>query len=301
MSDNSSTQATISILGGMMTLGLIDNFVRLIAVDAGLWQFHAVRAVMALAIMGGMAALGWATIRPKRKLAVLGRSVFTAGSMLIYFGCLAFLPIGVVAAGLFTSPIFILLISIVFMGVRVGPLRWLAVAIGFVGVMMVIQPNPNDLDWLSFLPIGAGVLYAIGAVATRAWCEGETTLTLTAGFFGVLGVFGVIGLTVLTIWPMPVADGTDGFVTRSFTPLTGTFLFWTTVQAIGSMVGVGLLFRGYLLGDASYVSVLEYSLMIFASFWAWVIWSEGLNLLAMGGVVMIIISGGIISVRSTAK
>lgn len=284
-----------------MTLGLIDNFVRLIAVDAGLWQFHAVRAVMALAIMGGMAALGWATIRPKRTLAVLGRSVFTAGSMLIYFGCLAFLPIGVVAAGLFTSPIFILLISIVFMGVRVGPLRWLAVAIGFAGVMMVIQPNPNDLDWLSFLPIGAGVLYAIGAVATRAWCEGETTLTLTAGFFAVLGVFGVIGLTVLTIWPMPVADGTAGFVTRSFTPLTGTFLFWTTVQAIGSMVGVGLLFRGYLLGDASYVSVLEYSLMIFASFWAWVIWSEGLNLLAMGGVVMIIISGGIISVRSTAK
>lgn len=289
--------AAISVLGGMAALGLTDNFVPHISERGSLWQFHLVRSVMAFVVLGAVVAFGFGSLRAKRPLAVLGRSLFQAGAMLIYFGCLSVLPIGVVVAGLFTSPLFVVLISILFQGKSVGLFRWTAVVIGFVGALMVIRPDPAALDLISFLPIVAGLLYAIGAVATRAWCEGESTLTLTAGFFGMLGVFGFIGVFVVS---GEAPAGHDGFVLRSWGPLDAEMLFWFAVQAVGSLIGIGLIFRGYLLGEASHVAVFEYSLLVFASFWAWVLWDQIVPVLGLFGMVLIAVAGSIIALRSTA-
>jgi drug/metabolite transporter (DMT)-like permease len=289
--------AAVTVLGGMATLGLTDNFVPYISERGSLWQFHFVRSLMAFAVLGVIVALGFGSLRAKRPVAVLGRSLFQAGAMLIYFGCLSVLPIGVVVAGLFTAPLFVVLISIVFQGKTVGPFRWAAVVMGFVGALMVIRPDPSALDPVAFLPIIAGLLYAVGAVATRAWCEGETTMTLTAGFFAMLGVFGLIGVLLINGEGAPT--GHSGFVFRSWGPLDAPMLFWFAVQAVGSLLGIGLIFRGYLLGEASQVAVFEYSLLVFASFWAWVLWGQGVSALGLAGMVLIAVAGTVIALRST--
>ena len=90
--------AALCAVSGMAALGLTDNFVPFITERGSLWQFHFVRGVMAVAILMVLAALGFGILRPRRFWAVAGRSLFQAGAMLIYFGCLAFLPIGVVVA-----------------------------------------------------------------------------------------------------------------------------------------------------------------------------------------------------------
>jgi drug/metabolite transporter (DMT)-like permease len=288
--------AALMVLSGMATLGLTDNFVPYISERGSLWQFHFVRSLMAFAILGVVVALGFGTLKAKRPLAVLGRSLFQAGAMLIYFGCLSLLPIGVVVAGLFTSPLFVVLISILFQGKTVGPFRWAAVVMGFIGALMVIRPDPSALDPVAFLPILAGLLYAVGAVATRAWCEGEGTLTLTAGFFGMLGVFGLIGMFVISGDGAP--EGHGGFVLRSWGPLDVEMLFWFAVQAVGSLLGIGLIFRGYLLGEASQVAVFEYSLLVFASFWAWILWDQSVPVLGLFGMVLIALAGSVIAMRS---
>ncbi len=287
--------AALSVLGGMAALGLTDNFVPYITGRGSLWQFHMLRGVLAVALLAAIAAFGFGVLRPRRVVAVLGRSMFTAGAMLIYFGCLALMPIGVVVAGLFTAPLFVLLISVLFQGKRVGPVRWIAVVIGFVGAVLVIRPDPAALDLVSFLPIVAGMLYAIGAVTTRAWCEGEGTLALSAGFFGMLAVFGAIGLLLL---PTGGPVGPAGFPLRGWVPLDAAMLFWITVQAVGSLIGIGLIFRGYQLGEAGHVAVFEYSLLVFASFWAWVLWDQTVAPTALIGMALIAVAGGIIALRS---
>ena len=287
--------AALSILCGMFTLGVTDNFVPYLTEAGSLWQFHFVRGLMGVAILAVLAAVGFGLIRPKRTIAVLGRSFFPACAMLIYFGCLSVLPIGVVVAGLFTAPLFTLLISVVFQGKRVGWVRWAAVLLGFVGALMVIRPDPAALDMVAFLPIVAGMFYAVGAVTTRAWCEGEGTFSLTAGFFGMLSVFGAIGLLIL---PAGGPAGHEGFVLRGWVPIDASFLFWTTVQAVGSLLGIGLIFRGYQLGEASAVAVYEYSLLVFASFWAWVLWEQTVGLVAIAGMVLIAAAGAIIAWRN---
>ena len=288
--------AAVSVLGGMATLGLTDNFVPFISERGSLWQFHFVRSLMAVAILGAVVALGFGSLRPKRPWAVLGRSLFQGGAMLIYFGCLSVLPIGVVVAGLFTSPLFVVLISVLFQDKQVGPYRWCAVGIGFAGALLVIRPDPSALDWVAFAPILAGLLYAVGAVATRAWCEGESTLTLSAGFFGVLGVFGLIGMALIPGTGAP--EGHAGFVLRSWGPLDAPMLFWFAVQAVGSLIGIALIVRGYLIGEASHVAVFEYSLLVFASFWAWMLWGQAVPPLALAGMALIACAGSIIALRS---
>ena len=286
------------MLFGMSIIGLIDNYVVVIAEDGGLWQFHAMRSAMMVPMMVALAALGLGTLRAKRARNVVIRSCLFGGAMLIYFGCLAFLPISEVVAGIFTSPIIVMVISALFLGRPVGWVRWSAGLFGFLGILLVLKPDAGGFSLLSAFPLAAAFLYALSALATRELCEGEDTLTLLFWFFGILGLMGLAGLAVLTAFPQTVPDGPDGFILRGLTWPSQTFLMWTFIQAFGSIIAVGAVTRSYQLGEATHVAVFEYSLMIFAAFWAFMIRGDVPDGPTFIGIAMILTSGAVIALRS---
>ena len=290
--------AAFLILGYAMAIGFTDNYVQLIARDAGIWQFFATRTAFGFVILGVVAALfGW-RLRPRNWLAVAGRSALHGTAMIIYFGCLAFLPVATVAAGLFTAPIFTLLITRFAFGQPLGPYRIFAVILGFGGAILVLGPGQGTLlSPLTLLPIGAGALYALGNIATRQWCAGETAETLLTGFFAALGIFGLFGMGVFALWPQEVAEGADGFILRGAVSPSATFLFWTFVQAAGSLLGVGMMIRAYQVAEASRVAIFEYVILPASAFWAYLIWGDVLAVTAFWGIVMIFAAGLIIALR----
>ena len=290
--------STLCILAAMLVLGVSDNLIILVSEESSLWLFHAARSAVALPMIAILSLIGLGTLRAKRPGWVLLRNFFNATALLIYFGCLALLPIGVVVAGLFTAPIFVLILSVLFRGQSVGPWRWAAVLIGFAGALMVVWPEDGGLSWLSILPILAGLCYAISGIGTRAWCEGESALIMTMAYFAILGMFGAIGLVILTVWPVDALAGADGWVQRGYVAPNAKMVWVTLAQAVGSIAGVGLLTRGYQLGEASYVAINEYSLIVFASFFAWLFWGQTLGVVALFGIALIILSGAIIALRS---
>lgn len=290
--------AAAAILGYAIIIGFTDNFVRVIAADGGLWQFHALRGVMAMAILGLAARPFGLRLAPRNLRAVAGRSLIHGCAMLIYFGCLAFLPVATVAAGLFTAPIFVLLISRFAFGHPVGPFRIAAVLIGFVGVILVLGPASGErIGAATVLPVAAGALYALGNLATREWCAGETAETLLAGFFVTLGLFGVIGMGALALWPVPVPEGAAGFVLRGATVPTGPFLLWTFVQAAGSLIGVGLMIRAYQIAAASRVAIFEYVILPASALWSYLLWAQVVSPRAALGMGLIFLAGLIIVLR----
>lgn len=279
-------------------IGFTDNFVRVIAAHAGLWQFHATRTAMALVLLAGLAPALGLRLRPRRWRAVVARSAIHGMSMVIYFGALAFLPVALVAAGLFTAPIFVLLISRFAYGTAIGPFRILAVALGFAGVILVLGPEAlGGASLPAVLPVLAGALYAMGNVATRQWCAGETAETLLAGFFAALGVIGVLGMGVLALAPIPVPEGAAGFLQRGPVWPETDFWIWTFVQAAGSLVGVGVMVRSYQIADATRVAVMEYVILPASALWSWAIWGEVLTPLAILGMAMIVAAGLLIAWR----
>lgn len=294
---NRPVMAALAVVAAMATIGFIDNFVPRLATHTGLWQFHAMRTAMVLpllAIAGVILGTGWRMRRPK---AVLFRSCTVAVAMLIYFGCLPFLPIGVVVAGLFTAPLFVLVISALFLGKSVGPWRWGAAALGFAGILLVIWPENGfaGAGLVALIPVTGGVFYALTNIATRQWCEGETALILTVGNFAALGLAGLVGMAALYFWGAPEADS---FVLRPPVAMTLPMLALVLMQAVGSTIGVALQVRGYQLGEASFVSIFEYSLMVFAALWAFVLWGEVPGARALAGMALIVISGIVIALRS---
>lgn len=280
------------ILGYAVIIGFTDNYVRVIATEAGLWQFHATRSAMAVVLLAMAAPILGLRLRPVRWRGVVGRSLLHGLAMLIYFGALAFLPVAIVAAGLFTAPIFVLLISRLVYGQLIGGLQIAAVAVGFAGVILVLGPEAMaGASVAALLPVLAGAMYAMGNIATRAWCAEESAETLLAGFFVVLGLLGAVGMIALAGRPIPVMDGADGFLQRGAVWPSGTFLFWTFVQAAGSMVAIALMIRAYQITDAGRASVMEYVILPASAFWGWVLWGQTLEPLAILGIAMIVAAG----------
>jgi drug/metabolite transporter (DMT)-like permease len=296
---------TLAALGAVLiyacVIAFTDNYVRVIAADGGLWQFHATRTAMAFAILAVVSVPLRLRLWPRRPGPVMARSAIHGAAMLIYFGALAFLPVAQVAAGLFTAPIFVLLIQRIAYGQQIRGPQVLAVALGFAGVVLVLGPEAvTGATFAALLPIMAGALYAMGNIATREWCAGETAETVVAGFFGILGVMGLVGMAVLWAAPLPVPEGAAGFLQRGAVWPTGAFLWWTFVQAAGSLLGVGMIVKAYQIAEASKVSVFEYVILPASAAWGFVLWGETLDWIAVAGMALIASAGVLIARQPSA-
>jgi len=300
-SDNRTLAALVAILGYATLIGYTDNYVRVIAAEAGLWQFQFLRTCIATALFAlAMVPFGL-RLKPVNLRAVVARSLVHGAALMIYFGCLAFLTVAQAAAGLFTAPIWVMLIARFVYGHALGPVRIFAVAVGFLGVVLVLTPGSDQpLGWASILPVAAGALYALGNIATREWCARESAATLTFGFFLALGFAGLVGLIVLAVFPQVPGEGVDGFILRGWVQPSAAFWQWTAVQALGSMLGVGLMVRAYQLAEASRVSIFEYVILPVSALWGWVLWDEVITWVAASGMAMIFGAGTMIALRSRA-
>ena len=106
---NENFKGALLITSGMLILAITDNYVRFISEDIGLWQFHLIRSLIAVPAMILFANLRSYDFWPKNLKLVALRTAILVLAMFIYFGSLAFFPISQVAAGLFTSPIFVII------------------------------------------------------------------------------------------------------------------------------------------------------------------------------------------------
>ena len=290
--------AALSMVCAMCVIGAIDIYVAVIAQTISVWQFLIMRLVLAAPVVLALSALGFGTVRPRRFGAVAVRSSLIATGMFCYFGALAFMPIAMALAGLFTSPIFVLLLTAFVLRQRIGPWRIIAVAVGFAGILVVLGPSGGSLGWVAALPVLGGILYASGVVATRAMCDGESTLTLLLGIFVAQGVLGSVVLAGITLAGVAPGEGGMAFLTRGWVwpidPVWPYLLF----QVFGSVLGVGLLNRAYQLGEASHVAVFEYSVMIFGPFFGWWLLGQPVTWVQGAGIALIVLAGVIIAVRS---
>ncbi|MDA9990358.1 DMT family transporter [Paracoccaceae bacterium] len=291
--------AATTMVAAMAVIGVIDNYIAVISQDVSIWQFMIVRGAFALPIIIMLSFLGLGTMRPIRTWAVGLRSLLIAISMLFYFGSLSFMPIAQGLAGLFTSPIFILIITAFILKERIGPVRILAVGLGFVGIILVLELEASSLSWVNFIPVFGGLFYALGSVATRQLCNGESTVSLLSMLLTIQCIMGFCALVILSIYGPDVPYGSDGFLLRGWIwPITEV-LPYIVLQSVGSILGIGLIIRAYQIGDASYVAVYEYSVFVFAPLYAWLMFSQDMTLVQASGIALIAGAGVLITLRST--
>ncbi len=287
-----------AMVAAMLLIAIIDNYVVVIAEEFGLWQFQFTRSLMAIPVVLLAAWIAKERLRPQNLGRVIVRSIVVSIGLMIYFGTLAFLPIAQAIAGFFTAPIFVLIFGVIFLGQRIGPIRIFAAGLGFAGAIIALEPFESGLSVIAILPIIAAAFYATSSLLTRHWVKEEGTLLLTLAYIIAMGVLSGAGLIGLEIWQPIAPDGPDGFVLRGWAE--GSLKTWGLVlmQAVGSVVAVGLIISAYQRADPGYVSIFEYSVLVFAPLWAWLVFGETLQISTIVGMAMIGAAGVLISLRS---
>ena len=108
-----STRGAILLVTGISVFGFSDNLTLLVSDQVGVGQFHFSRSLIAVFMVLALGRIFGLGVWPKNWKPVLARTVFIVMSMLLYFSVLPMMPIAEAGAGLFTSPIFVLIFSTV--------------------------------------------------------------------------------------------------------------------------------------------------------------------------------------------
>lgn len=239
---------------------------------------------------------------PRRPGWTLLRSMILVVMWVFYFMALPHIKFAIAAAAFYTLPIFITLFAALFLGERISTRAWLAVVIGFSGTLLILQPQANDFNAWTLLPLVSAILYAIAMILTRSKCRGElpTVLSLWMNicFIGV----GAVALLLLGWWnPDAGQISMNPFLFGAWTPMGPEE--WQTMGILAAAILAGSIGAAvaYQLGPASTVAIFDFSYVGFAAVWGYLMFTEIPGALVATGIVMIVAAGIIASQQRSVQ
>lgn len=299
-----ATKGALLLVSGISIFGFSDNLTLLVSDDVSVGQFHFSRSVIAMGMVIVAARLFGMRVIPKLWKPIAARTIFMVTSMLLYFGAMPMMPIAEAGAGLFTSPIFVLLFSAVLFGERIGVRRILAVVVGTAGVWCVLQPGADGLSIYQFMPILAGACYAIGSIITFRYLQDESAFAILFSFLTAIGISGALITSAFTFFPASeTLVATAPFLFSAWQDVDTQYWIYLFIIALGATTALSLMTRAYQLAQTSYAAIFEYAYLLSVSYFSWLFWDTAPNSIGVIGIILIIASGVIITLaqRSAHK
>lgn len=220
---------------------------------------------------------------PKNPGWVALRTVCMTAGMLGGMIAFAALPMTQVYAILFSMPLLITALSVPMLGERVGLPRWFAVLVGLAGVLIVLRPGQAALSAGHLGAIVSALGGALAAVIARRLRGGEDTL-------------------VLVVWPMMLNLAMCALaLPLVYQPMPGPDLGLAGLIALFGLIGASLNVLSYRTGEAAVVAPMQYSQILWAVFYGWLLFAEYPDGATMLGLGVIISSGLYILWRETRQ
>ena len=198
------------------------------------------------------------------------RAVIGTFSLITTFAAYAMMPMADTTALLFTASLFIPILGVIVLKESVGPYRWSAVVIGFIGVVIMSHPSGavNTLGVL--VALFAALLHATLQIMLRYLSRYESPETISFYFF-VIGVF-------LTALPLP-------FIAVRPTLAEVPLLLGVGLSGAAAQWFISIAFRN---ARAAIVTVFNYSSIVWATVFGWMIWNDWpLPTVIIGGTIVI--------------
>lgn len=293
---NPTTFGALWIVFGTSLIAVSDNFVAGVSREIGLWQFHVLRSAMVIPLAALAAlAMGQArTLRPVAPGPVIARSLFGTAGLLMYFAALPSVGIAQTAAGFFTSPIWVVVLSALLFGERIGPRRIVGVVIGFAGVCLVLGVGSEPVKPMALVAVAGGACWALSVIWTRRYCLAESAVCLAVWQFMALFGAGLAGVALVP-WLGPLLAGVPGtdFATMTWQPVAWVTVGTVLLIGLAGIIATGCMARGYQSGAASIMGMFDFSFLFWAPFFAWAIWGDVVSLRMAGGMGLIVIAGAL--------
>ncbi|PVE20402.1 EamA/RhaT family transporter [Microvirga sp. KLBC 81] len=212
-------------------------------------------------------------LKSPNKLALITRAVFTLAAWLTFYTAARQLQLAEMTTIYFVAPVIVVILSLVILKEHVGASKWIAVIVGFGGVLIAMDPSSRVDLVPALLVLCAAFCWAMAAVLVRRISGKETSLNQMLS--GSL-VFMLACLLVLpSVWVTPnIAD-------------------ICLMAVLGGVGGLGqfMLYEGLRFAPASTVAPVEYSILVWAVLYGFLIWNEQPSAHVLLGASLIILSG----------
>lgn len=219
-------------------------------------------------------------IKSKPSLVAL-RALLGAVSLMATFAAFSLMPMAETTVLLFTSSLFIPILGIFFLKEHVGRWRWSSIIAGFVGVAIMAGPTGAVNALGVAVALLATLLHASLQVVLRYLGRYESPETITF-YFVVVGA-------LVTALPLP-------FVAVAPTLAEIPLLFGVGLSGAMGQWLISVAFRN---APAAIVTVFNYSGIVWATIFGWLIWNDLPLPQVFVGAAIVIASNGLIIWRES--
>ncbi len=297
LSVGSGAAAAVLVVAAQGLFALTDSFAPFVADDMSIWQFQAIRAALMLPVAFAAAAMfgSWRRVLPRAPGPVALRTTLNVLALGAYFAVLPLVPMGQAAAGFFTTPIWVVLAMGLAGNGRPDRRMWLTVALGFAGAALAVGlGGGGTLEPLALVPVAAGAVNAVSILITNQHCRDEDPCALL--FWSIAGflVLGLAGLGV-AIWAGATGAATAApeLLFEPPSPIGPEMLLISAALGLSSILGAGLLMRGYQMGRNASVALFDYSYLVWAAIVSATIWGQAPSPTGLAGLALIIAAGAV--------
>ena len=289
-------QGAFLLVLGVAIFGFADNLTLMVSDQVGVGQFHFSRSIITLGLVVIFSHIFGYSLRPRLWRPLLARTGFIVFAMLIYFSVIPMMPIAEAGAGLFTSPIFVLLFSSFLFKEKIGWRRTFAVFTGTIGVLLIVQPGLGGFSIYHLLPVLSGASYALGSIITYRYLSNESPMAILFSFLLAIGLCGALVSSTFTIYPVSnVFQQKAPFLFSGWRPLEASFWMWITIIAICTFLALSLMTKAYQIAKTSYAAIYEYAYLLSAGIFSWAFWNVTPNITGFLGITLIVIAGIVIA------
>ena len=301
---NNNPRGIILILIAMMVFSVQDGIMKHIFNFVSLYEVYLIRTLVSFGLI-----LIFLKIKKEKIVFKSQYPLLTfCRVILFFFGFSSFyisltvLPLGFATALFFVTPFLITIFAHFFLKEEIGIRRWSAVVVGFIGVYITLNPDFNNFDYLSLLPILCAFCYSLSMIIIKKTSDKDSVYTQTFTFY-----FGAIIFS--TIFYFLIGDGqyntsdhpASQFIFREwFVDLESSILFMATT-GLTATVAFLLLFTAYSIASPAVVSPFEYSILLWSPLIGWIYFNEIPSLNTVIGILIIVSSGIYIFMREKAQ
>jgi drug/metabolite transporter (DMT)-like permease len=233
-------------------------------------QFGAAILLVAIIATGP----GLKSVATQRLPAHIARAVLGLSAMACTFTAVLMLPLAESTALGFTMPIFATILGALILHEPTGWHRWVAVAVGFAGVLVVAQPGGGHFPlWGAISGLAAAFLTASVSILLRQISRTEGTMT-TVFWFSTLSLIP-LGIVYAFVMQPHVA------------------IVWIMLLGVGVIGGTAQLAMtsALRLGPVSVVVPMDYSSLLWATAYGWLLFGMLPGKWTWVGAPIIILSG----------
>lgn len=231
--------------------------VRMTADDLHTFEIVFVRNFLALGFLTPFfIRQGLAVLRTRQLGIHLLRGAFQTGGMMLYWLSLTMIPLANATAILFSSPIFATIAAILFLGEPNMLRRWASVGIGFAGMLIIVRPDAGALELGVAYALLGSFFFSVSRTLAKKLTRTESAPT-------------VVALLALTTAPFSLIFA--AFVWRW--PSLETFAILLVITGFGTLTQL-MMTQAYRLGEMTALEPFNFTRLIWASLFGYVIFAE---------------------------